>query len=329
MMCRRQTRRLGLVLSQFLTTAASSSAAAAAAGNCSAPAEVDYDHYLDYKLLDSTPVSPDSKLLRFELPPQHRPTLGLPLPSCLKVKKTFVDEQSGEQYVLDKSYSPVSMPDQPDWVEFLVKGYAARPAGHGAVHGGRGGLGAFLVSMEPGQTAQMLAKKPRMFHGEAYVPGRWDHIGFLAGGTGIAPMLQMIRTILSNRDDAATQLSLVFANRDENDILARAELDELAEQHAARFRVRYVLSSPPQGSSLWAGGTGWITAEDVAGHLPSPADDNIQVLVCGRDEFVQSMGGLTGRAPPPPGKKKGPKIQGELTGLLAETGYKAEQVYKF
>ena len=131
MMCRRQTRRLGLVLSQFLTTAASSSAAAAAAGNCSAPAEVDYDHYLDYKLLDSTPVSPDSKLLRFELPPQHRPTLGLPLPSCLKVKKTFVDEQSGEQYVLDKSYSPVSMPDQPDWVEFLVKGYAARPAGQG------------------------------------------------------------------------------------------------------------------------------------------------------------------------------------------------------
>ena len=48
----------------------------------------------------------DSKLMRFALPPEM-PTLGMPLPSCLKVKRTFPN--GTEPYTLDKSYSPVSL----------------------------------------------------------------------------------------------------------------------------------------------------------------------------------------------------------------------------
>jgi cytochrome-b5 reductase len=55
----------------------------------------------------------------------------------------------------------------------------------------------------------------------------------------------------------------------------------------------------------------------------------VQVLVCGRDEFLESVCGMTERGPPPPGKKKGPKVQGQLVGVLADAGYSAEQVYKF
>ena len=55
-------------------------------------------------------------------------------------------------------------------------------------------------------------------------------IGMIAGGTGITPMLQIIREILENPEDK-TEVSLLFANNAEEDILMRDELDRLAIMH--------------------------------------------------------------------------------------------------
>lgn len=221
--------------------------------------------------------------------------------------------------------SPISLPDATGYFELLVKGYPPRPAGHSPIHGAPGGLGAFLVGMTEGDVASMNKKKPRKFHNEPYTPNRWADLGLVAGGTGIAPLLQMIRTILADPQDN-TRLWLVFANRHEEDILMRTELDALAASHPSQMHVHYVLSSPPEG---WTGGRGWVGEEDLTTpHLPVPADSTM-VLVCGEDEFLDTASGRTARGQPAPGAKKGPKIQGELTGLLAAVGYQAKHVYKF
>ena len=41
------------------------------------------------------------------------------------------------------------------------------------------------------------------------------HVGMMAGGTGITPMLQVIRAILKHPDDQ-THVSLIFANQARN-----------------------------------------------------------------------------------------------------------------
>jgi len=107
----------------------------------------------------------------------------------------------------------------------------------------------------------------------------------------------------------------------------RDEIEAYARDFPGRFRVHYVLSRPP--SSGWGGGTGWVSAEDLVGgrlHAPGPGT---MVLVSGRDEFLETVSGMTMRGPPPLGKKKGPKIQGELSGALKDAGFGASQVYKF
>ncbi len=75
-----------------------------------------------------------------------------------------------------------------------------------------------------------------------YRPNVCKALGMIAGGTGITPMLQIIKAVLKNPEDK-TQLSLIFANVNLDDILLKSELDELAEKYASQFKVFYVLNN--------------------------------------------------------------------------------------
>jgi cytochrome-b5 reductase len=65
----------------------------------------------------------------------------------------------------------------------------------------------------------------------------------LCGGTGITPIYQVLCAILRDAKDT-TEMSLLFANRTEADILLKDELDMLARGHPNRLKVHYILSQP-------------------------------------------------------------------------------------
>ena len=93
-----------------------------------------------------------------------------------------------------------------------------------------------------------------------YSPNMVRAFGMVAGGTGITPMLQIIRAILRGRKGGdRTEISLVFANVDEKDILLREEIEGLVENDE-RFRLFYVLNNPPEG---WTQGVGFVTPEII------------------------------------------------------------------
>lgn len=106
----------------------------------------------------------------------------------------------------------------------------------------------------------------------------------IAGGTGITPMLQIIRAALKDPQDR-TKLSLIYANVNPEDILLKKELDLLAQNHTDRFTVYYVLNNPPPG---WTGGSGFVTKEQVQKHMPSTSDD-VKVLMCGPPPMMTAM----------------------------------------
>merc|ERR1719356_644031 len=65
-------------------------------------------------------------------------------------------------------------------------------------------------------------------------------ITMIAGGTGIAPMVQALHPILETPGDQ-TEVRLLYGNKSTKDILLRAELDELARRHPDRLRIHYVI----------------------------------------------------------------------------------------
>lgn len=104
-----------------------------------------------------------------------------------------------------------------------------------------------------------------LFHG--------DDVVFLAGGSGVAPAMSMIRDVIDR--DLARRLHLIYGSRDNSDVIFMAELDRIAADDD-RIRVDHVILQPEPG---WAGATGLLTAETIA-TLAGPLAGRM-VYVCG------------------------------------------------
>lgn len=278
-----------------------------------------------YKLLKKKQLSHDSFLLRYALP-EERSILGIDplLPTCIKID--YQPTTEGHK-ALSKSYSPVSHPNQSGYFDLVVKAYPYREGG---------GVGKYLCDMEVGASITGKLKGERMMHGSPKVVGRgWKHIGLVAGGTGIAPLLQIARIVLeSSAVEEKPRVHLLFVNHTSKDILGKEEIEELARKHPDHFFVTHsftrhdddeAIGECPVGSTF-ARGRG--DAELASAALPKPSPGETMVLVCGRDGFVAHWAGPVTRAPTTDGSK-GPKIQGPLLGVLAEAGFTAEQVFKY
>ena len=79
------------------------------------------------------------------------------------------------------------------------------------------------------------------------------------GGSGITPLLSLIKTALANLPDC--KCLLIYANRDEDNIIFNKELDLLEKTHSGQFSVIYSLDNPIRD---WSGMSGYLTQESVS-----------------------------------------------------------------
>lgn len=104
-----------------------------------------------------------------------------------------------------------------------------------------------------------------LFHG--------DDVVFLAGGSGVAPAMSMIRDIVDNGSER--RFHLIYGSRASGDVIFRAELDRIAAAHA-HTRVDHVIAEPDEA---WPGASGFITADVIQDLAGDPAGR--MVYVCG------------------------------------------------
>ncbi|KAI1467153.1 ferredoxin reductase-like protein [Daldinia caldariorum] len=225
------------------------------------------DVFQEFELKEKTIISHNVAIYRFSLP---APTsiLGLPIGQHISIG-AVLPQPDGSTKEIVRSYTPISGDHQPGYFDLLIKSY---PTGNISKH---------MASLAVGQTIRVRGPKGAF----VYTPNMVRHFGMVAGGTGITPMLQVVRAIIRGRPTGdRTQVDLIFANVTEQDILLKEDLDALAKEDSG-FRVHYVLDKPPEG---WTGGVGFVTADMVDKWLPKPAPD-VKILLCGPPPMV---GGL-------------------------------------
>jgi cytochrome-b5 reductase len=163
----------------------------------------------------------------------------------------------------------------------------------------------------PGDTLEVMGPFPKY----SYTANKHSEIGLIAGGTGITPMLQLVRKILDNPQDK-TKIKFIFANRTQKDILLKDELDKLAKEHADRLKIKYIISNNEPG---WNGEVGHVNKDMIKGMMKGSQHKDSMVFVCGPPGMVDAVSG-----PMAPDHS-----QGEVSGILKELGYTSENVYKF
>ncbi|EMD41808.1 hypothetical protein CERSUDRAFT_120744 [Gelatoporia subvermispora B] len=215
----------------------------------------------EYPLTQKIVVSPNTAIYRFALP-HPEDILGLPIGQHIQIQA----EINGKDIM--RSYTPTSSDDDRGHFDLLIKAYE------------KGNISRYISLLKIGDKIRVKGPKGQF----KYSPSLSRELGMIAGGTGITPMLQIIRAALKNPLDR-TKLSLIYANVNPEDILLKKELDELAEKHSHRFKVYYVLNNPPPN---WQGGVGFVSKEQIEKHLP-PTDHNIKVLLCGPPPMMTAM----------------------------------------
>ncbi|CAK0881194.1 unnamed protein product [Prorocentrum cordatum] len=209
------------------------------------------------------------------------------------------------------AYTPVSTDDQLGYFELLVKGY---PDGVVSKH---------LCSLRPGDFVEVKGPFLKL----PYKANMKRRIGMIAGGSGITPMLQIIKEVLRDPGDK-TELTLLFCNRSPGDILIRAELDRLAESSGGQLRVLYVVDRNDTGDAC-VKHVGHVTKEFLSAVLPAPSPDAL-ICVCGPPAMVGALAGPKKFRKEDPNPRGHPFYgQGGVAGLLQELRYEETMVYKF
>lgn len=113
------------------------------------------------------------------------------------------------------------------------------------------------------------------------------HLVLLGGGSGITPLMSIAKSILFAEPDS--QVSLIYANRNEHSIIFHDQLRELESRFASRFKVVYVLDQAPVS---WECPTGLLNPEMLKGlldRLPKTPPTQTEYFICGPEGMMENV----------------------------------------
>jgi ring-1,2-phenylacetyl-CoA epoxidase subunit PaaE len=116
------------------------------------------------------------------------------------------------------------------------------------------------------------------------------HIIMFAGGSGITPMMSIIKSILTQEPDSI--VSLIYCNRDVDSIIFRDVLDEMQTRDEGRLHVIHVLDNAPMN---WQGYSGLLNHEMLTKlfeRIPDWGITNTTYLMCGPEGMMKNVESL-------------------------------------
>ncbi len=114
-----------------------------------------------------------------------------------------------------------------------------------------------------------------------FVPNEDKKTLFIAGGTGLAPMMSMLRAIKNSAAD--TDCVMFYSVRFPNEILSGEELKSLENE----IRLKNIITVTRESEQRWDGERGHINSDMIKRHCNDYSDRT--VYICGPLEFVKAM----------------------------------------
>ncbi|CAI7566087.1 unnamed protein product [Penicillium palitans] len=228
-------------------------------------------------------LSEDTRRYTFVLP-AYTEKLGLGTCQHLQLGFHFSDRLVVRPYTPTR---PVFEREEDGTFDLVVKTYAPDQSQPG------GTMSNILDCLRPGEEIEIKGPSGEiryMGQGKFMIDNKEYHfrnVSLVLGGSGITPGYQLISRILRAKDQGIeedkTNLKVINANKTEDDILLRDELDRFAEEDPDQFKITHVLSNP---NDNWRGEKGHVSKDILKKYAFGPEKDNL-VLLCGPPAMIQ------------------------------------------
>lgn len=183
------------------------------------------------KVAEIVAETAEANSIRFEIPAELREVFAFRAGQHLTLRATI----NGEE--VRRNYSLCTAPAEGDWM-VTVKRIG-------------GGLFSNWVGdhLRPGDAVEVMVPHGSFTTGFDATNSR--HLVGIAGGSGITPVISLIKTLL--REEPQSQFTLLYGNRDSSSIIFLEALAQLKDKYLGRLELYHFLDQEEQDIELFNG----------------------------------------------------------------------------
>lgn len=144
--------------------------------------------------------------------------------------------------------------------------------------------------LKPGQAIRVM--EPMGQFTTEYNNKNKRHIVMFAGGSGITPLMSIIKSVVTQEPESI--VSLIYCNRNIDSIIFKDELDKWATKYEGRIHVIHVLDEAPMN---WQGYSGLLNREMLTKlfeRIPNWGTEKTTYLMCGPEGMMKNVQVLLG-----------------------------------
>ncbi len=227
------------------------------------------EHFHALRVAEVVPETSEANSIRFEVPPELRERFAFRAGQHLTLRATIGGEE------VRRNYSLCTAPDEQDWMVTVKR------IGGGLFSnwiGDRLKVGDAVEVMPPhgSFTTEFDAAKSR-------------HLVGIAGGSGITPVMSLIRSTLKYEPNS--RFTLLYGNRDSSSVIFLEALAGLKDKYLDRFEVYHFLDAEEQDIELF---NGMLSRERLEEVIPALVPDAVEVddwFICGPGPMMDAAEG--------------------------------------
>ena len=188
-------------------------------------------HFHALKVAEIVLETAEANSIRFEIPTELRDAFAFKAGQHLTLRATIDGEE------VRRNYSLCTAPAETDWM-VTVKRIG-------------GGLFSNWVGdrLKAGDTIEVMV--PHGSFTTDFNAANSRHLVGIAGGSGITPVMSLIRTLLS--EEPNSRFTLLYGNRDSSSVIFLEALAGLKDKHMGRFEIYHFLDQEEQDIELFNG----------------------------------------------------------------------------
>jgi ring-1,2-phenylacetyl-CoA epoxidase subunit PaaE len=228
------------------------------------------EHFHALRIAEIVPETAEANSIRFEVPEDLRDRFAFRAGQHLTLRATIDGEE------LRRNYSLCTRPSDGDWM-VTVKRIG-------------GGLFSNWVgdSLKVGDTLDVMPP-----HGSftcEFDPVKSRHLVGIAGGSGITPVMSLVRTLLA--EEPSSRFTLFYGNRDSSSVIFLEALAALKDKYLGRLEIYHFLDAEEQDIELF---NGMLSRERLEEAIPALVPDGAEVdgwFICGPGPMMDAAEGV-------------------------------------